>query len=204
MRIGIFGGSFDPIHLGHLILAECCREQAGLDQVWFMPCSMAPHKVDGAHATDRQRTEMIELAIGGHESFVLSRIELERGGVSYTVDTLEQIHQDQPDAELFLLIGDDSLEDFVGWRSPQRICELATPLVMNRPGSGEVDLTLLRHLVTEKRFEQIAASKLRCPKIEISSTDLRSRIRDDQSIRFRTPRGVEKYIETQQVYLDKK
>ena len=74
MRIGIFGGSFDPIHLGHLILAERCREKAGLDQVWFMPCSLAPHKQDGAHGTDRQRTEMIELAIGGHEAFCFRKL----------------------------------------------------------------------------------------------------------------------------------
>lgn len=204
MRIGIFGGSFDPIHLGHLILAECCREAAELDQVWFMPSSLAPHKQDGAHGTDRQRIEMIELAIGGHEAFVLSKLELERGGVSYTVDTLEQIHRDRPADTLFLLIGDDSLDNFSSWRNPQRICELSTPLVMNRPGSGEVDLTKLKPFVTEDRFVEFAKWKLRCPKIEISSTELRERIRKHQSIRFRTPRGVEKYIETQKVYLDKK
>lgn len=204
MRIGIFGGSFDPIHLGHLILAERCRENAELDQVWFMPSSLAPHKQDGAHGTDRQRIEMIELAIGGHEAFVLSKIELERGGVSYTVDTLEQIHEKHPEDELFLLIGDDSLENFASWRNPQRICELATPLVVNRPGSGDVDLSLLKPLVSELRFGQIEKWKIRCPKIEISSTDLRARVRDGKSIRFLTPRGVEKYIETQQVYLAKK
>ena len=151
MRIGIFGGSFDPIHLGHLILAERCRENAELDQVWFMPSSLAPHKQDGAHGTDRQRTEMIELAIGGHEAFQLSKIELERGGVSYTVDTLEYLHENHAEDEFFSLIGDDSLENFASWRKPKRICELAIPLVVNRPGTGEVDLSLLKPLVSSTR-----------------------------------------------------
>jgi len=97
MRIGIFGGSFDPIHTGHLILAEQCREQAALDQVLFIPSAQAPHKEAGAFGTDRQRTEMIDLAIGGHPSFLRSSIEIERGGVSYTVDTLEQLKQERPD-----------------------------------------------------------------------------------------------------------
>ena len=82
MRIGIFGGSFDPIHYGHLILAERCREQANLDQVCFVPASMSPHKTGGAHATDRQRIEMLELAISGHESFRVCKTEIERGGVN--------------------------------------------------------------------------------------------------------------------------
>ena len=112
MRIGIFGGSFDPIHHGHLILAENCREQANLDQVWFMPCAMSPHKTDGANSTARQRIEMIDLALSGHEAFVLSKLEIDRGDVSFTVDTLSEIHQSNPDDDLFLLMGDDSLENF--------------------------------------------------------------------------------------------
>ena len=129
MRIGVFGGSFDPIHLGHLILAEQCREQAELDEVWFVPCSLGPHKTDGSHATDRQRIEMIDLALGGHLPFVLSKIEIERGGTSYTVDTLEEIRRSKPDDELFLLMGDDSMANFETWREPAKICQLATPLV---------------------------------------------------------------------------
>ena len=204
MRIGIFGGSFDPIHLGHLILAERCRENAELDQVWFMPSALAPHKQDGAHGTDRQRTEMIELAIGGHEGFQLSKIELERGGVSYTVDTLEHLHENYPNDEFFLLIGDDSLENFGSWRDPHRICELSIPLVVNRPGSGEVDLSLLKPFASDSRFREIENWKIECPKIELSSSDIRARIQDGKSIRFLTPRGVEKYIETQRVYQTKK
>ena len=136
MRIGIFGGSFDPIHLGHLVLAEQCREQADLDQVLFVPCALQPHKRDGAQGTDRQRCEMVELAIAGHHPFGLSKTEMERGGVSYTVETLAQFRDSNPEDEWFLLMGDDSLECFSTWREPERICQLAIPLVVNRPGSG--------------------------------------------------------------------
>lgn len=203
MRIGIFGGSFDPIHLGHLILAERCRESAKLDQVWFMPCALSPHKQDGAHGTDRQRTEMIDLALGGHEAFVLSKLELERGGVSYTVETLHEIHQSHPDDELFLLMGDDSLESFSTWKEPRRICELACPIVVNRPGSGNVDLSAFQEYVGGDRFSKIESLNMKSPLIDISSTEIRNRVLGDQSIRYLTPRPVEKYIETQKVYLSK-
>ena len=200
MRIGIFGGSFDPIHLGHLILAEQCREQANLDEVWFVPCAQQPLKQNGAHSTDRQRVEMIELALAGFISFVLCKLELERGGVSYTVDTLEQIQVSHPDAELFLLMGDDSLESLSRWKLPHRICELATPLVVNRPGSGDVDLNLLEPFMSPARFVEIQQLNLTCPRMEISSTDLRQRINTGKSIRYLVPRAVEKYVQTQNLY----
>ena len=200
MRIGIFGGSFDPIHLGHLILAEQCRAAAKLDQVLFVPCAQQPLKQTTSQATERQRSEMIGLAIAGHESFFLSRLELDRGGTSYTVETLEQIRVDHPDAELFLLIGDDSLESFAKWKSPERICELATLLIVNRPGSGKVDYSALSPTIDKNRIAEIESHRIVSPKIEISSTDLRRRIATGHTIRFLVPRAVEKYIETQQIY----
>ncbi len=202
MRIGIFGGSFDPIHFGHLILAEHCREQASLEQVWFMPCALGPQKPAGAHGTVRQRTEMIELALSGHESFVLSKLEIERGEVSYTVDTLKQIKETNPDDELFLMMGDDSLESFPSWRDPKMICELATPLVANRPGSGEVDLSVLKQFVSDERFQEFEKLKIISPRIEISSSEIRKKVEAGQSIRFLMPRSVEKYIETQNLFVD--
>ena len=201
MRIGIFGGSFDPIHLGHLILAENCREQANLDQVWFMPCALSPHKSDGAHSTARQRVEMIELALSGHEAFVLSKLEIERGDVSYTVDTLTQIRETDPDAELFFLMGDDSLESFASWREPKKILELATPLVVNRPGSGNVDLSVLKNFVDEDRYQMFRSTTISSPRIEISSSQIREKVRAGKSIRFLVPRSVEKYVETQKLFV---
>ena len=200
MKIGIFGGSFDPVHYGHLILAERCRESVGLDQVWFMPCSLGPHKQDGAHGSDRQRLEMLDLALSGHESFLLSRIELDRGGVSYTVDTLKQIRETNPDDQLFFLLGDDSLENFENWREPEQILEMARLRVVNRPGSGEVDYSVLMQFVDENRYEEIRETTVECPMIEISSSDIRKRLQAGKSIRYLTPRSVEKYIETQKVY----
>src|SRR5262245_14388670 len=104
MRLGIFGGTFDPIHYGHLLLAECCREHCQLDEVWFMPASVPPDKLKQADVTDaKHRVEMLRLAIGGHAAFHLSLIEIERGGVSYTIETLQRVRLERPDADLFLL-----------------------------------------------------------------------------------------------------
>jgi nicotinate-nucleotide adenylyltransferase len=200
MRIGIFGGSFDPIHQGHLILAEACREQVELDQVWFMPCAVQPHKNSGARATDRQRVEMIELAIAGHDGFSLSKIEIERGGTSYTVDTLKQIRESNSEDQLFLLMGDDSLESFESWREPQTICELAVPVIVNRPGSGKVDLSVLQQFVDGQRFELFQSSTVKSPMIEISSSNIRSSVADEKSIRYQIPRSVQKYIEINALY----
>ena len=203
MRIGIFGGSFDPIHQGHLILAENCREQASLDLVLFIPCATSPHKSNGATSTDRQRCEMIELAIAGHESFGLSKLELERGGISYTVDTLAELQQQYPEDELFLLMGDDSLESFDRWKDPQKICELSTPVVANRPGSGEIDLSVLEKHASADRYQQICETTVASPMIEISSSDIRSRLTAEKSIRYFLPRGVERYVKSQSVYAAK-
>ncbi len=203
MRIGIFGGSFDPIHQGHLILAENCREQVSLDLILFIPCATSPHKTDGAISTDRQRCEMIELAIAGHESFKLSKIELERGGISYTSDTLAELKQQYPDDELFLLMGDDSLESFDSWHEPQQICDLAIPVVANRPGSGDIDLSVLEKHASADRYQQIRAATVESPMIEISSTNIRSRVATAKSTRYLMPRGVERYIESQSVYEEK-
>ena len=203
MRIGIFGGSYDPIHLGHLILAEQCREQARLDQIWFIPSAIGPHKQSGTHSSDRQRIEMIELALAGYEPFVLSKIEMERGGISFTVETLTQIRESNPDDELFLLMGDDSLEQFATWREPEKICQLAIPLVAHRPGSGAVDLSLLEPYVDEARFEVFKRHAIASPGIQISSSRIRHKASEGMSIRYLTPRPVEKYIETQKLYVAK-
>ena len=200
MRIGIFGGSFDPIHQGHLILAEQCRVRAELDQIWFVPCATSPHKQKGANATDRQRKEMIELAISGHEPFRLSAIELERGGVSFTVDTLRTFSETYPDDDLFFLMGDDSLESFSSWKEPQTICQLATPIVVNRPGSGDVDLSVLRDMVDQERYQEIADVQFSFPLIEISSSDVRHQIGQGVSVRYQLPRSVERYALTQKIY----
>lgn len=200
MRIGIFGGSFDPIHLGHLILAEQCREIARLDQVWFIPCAQQPLKDHQTIASDRQRCEMIELAIAGCDPFHLSKIEVERGGVSYMVDTLEQIHAQQPDDELFLLLGSDSLASFSRWKAPERICQLAIPIVVNRPQTEPIELSCLLEFADQERLNAISEAQFASRWIDISSSEIRQRVADQQSLRYLLPRAVEKYIETQKLY----
>jgi nicotinate-nucleotide adenylyltransferase len=200
MRLGIFGGSFDPVHFGHLLLAECCREQGRLDQVWFMPAALSPHKREGAIASPSQRVDMLRLATGGHEAFLVSTLEIDRGGISYTVDTLEAIHRDQPETELFLLMGADSLADLPTWREPGRICELASPMVARRAGAPDPNYAALATLVSPDRLEALRRRCVEMPTIDLRATDLRRRIETGQSIRYRTPRAVEKYIEAQGLY----
>ncbi|QEG20504.1 nicotinate-nucleotide adenylyltransferase [Mariniblastus fucicola] len=200
MRIGVFGGSFDPIHLGHLILAENCREQSKLDQVLFMPCALSPHKLAGAHGTDRQRLEMLDLAIGGHRDFVRSDLEIKRGGISYTVDTLRELESQQPGNEWFFLMGADSLKSFATWREPEEILKLARPIVVGRPGSGPVDPGLLEPLSSSAYVETLRELSVESPLIDISSTKIRQRVADEQSIRFLVPRSIEQYIVTQKMY----
>jgi len=201
MKLGIFGGSFDPVHFGHLVLAERAREAAGLDKVLFIPAATSPLKPGGPVATDRQRTEMTQLAIGGNEAFQLSDIELKRDGVSYTVDTLETLSVEHPGDELFLILGSDSLADLGQWKSPQQICQQAIPLVAARRGTSP-DLNQLSEFVAAERLKQIEKYQFEFPWIEISSTELRRRIADGKSIRYRTPRSVECYIHNAEIYRD--
>lgn len=200
MRLGIFGGSFDPVHFGHLLLAECCREQQRLDEVWFLPAAAPPHKLGAILAPAKARMEMLELATSGNDAFRVSSLEIDRGGVSYTVETLRTISALQPQAELFLLMGADSLRDLPTWREPAEILALAIPIVVRRAGSPAPNFVPLTNLVSSTRLAIIESSQVEMPLTELSSSELRQRAADGRSLRYRTPRGVEKYIETQRLY----
>ena len=200
MRLGIYGGSFDPVHYGHLLLAENCREECRLDEVWFVPAQVSPHKLDREMTPSRQRVEMLELALAGNERLKVSTLEIDRCGVSYTVDTLRSIQAEQPQDELFLLMGADSLRDLLTWREPAEICRLACPIVIRRNGAPEPDLAILVDLVPEHRLAAIRAQQVKMPLIELSSSDLRQRATASQSLRFRTPRAVEEYIRAHGLY----
>lgn len=199
-RIGIFGGTFDPVHFGHLLLAETCREQARLDEVWFVPAAVPPHKQDQALSPPAVRLEMLRLAVGGHDAFRVADLELLRGGVSYTVDTLAAVHAERPEAELFLLLGADSLVELPTWRDPRRILELARPLTVGRPGTQPPDYDALADLVAPARLETFAACHVEMPLIGIRSRDLRRRAAEGRSLRYQTPRAVERFIETTGLY----
>lgn len=204
MRLGIFGGSFDPVHYGHLLLAESCREQCQLDQVWFMPAAVPPHKRQRVLAAANDRVQMLKLAILGHESFEVSTLEIDRGGVSYTYQTLETVVQQNDDAELFILMGCESLHDLPQWREAAQICRLATPAVVHRAGSPQPDFGVLAKLVDAARLDRFRSFQVDMPAIELSGTDIRQRVAAGNSIRFRTPRAVEKYIETHHLYREPK
>lgn len=202
MRIGVFGGTFDPVHYGHLLLAECCREQCRLDEIWFLPAAVPPHKQHHDRSSAEHRLAMLELAIGGHRPFVVDRREIERGGVSYTVDTLAELVRERPDAQWFFLMGSDSLADLPGWREPARICELALVVTVVRAHAPAPDFDRLQGLLPAERIEQMRSHLVQMPGIDLSSRELRRRVSQGESIRFRTPRAVEEYIRAHGLYLD--
>jgi len=200
MLLGLFGGTFDPVHYGHLLLAECCREQLALDQVWFMPAAVPPHKRNADLTDGMKRVEMLRLATGGQAAFVVSTMELDRGGISYSVDTLEALHAQMPESELFLLIGSDSLAELPSWREPRRICELAMPVAVRRAGGPASDFAAIEPLVSADRLDAIRSQTVAMPLVEFSGSEIRRRVAAGLSIRYRTPRAVEEYIAAEGLY----
>jgi nicotinate-nucleotide adenylyltransferase len=204
VRIGIFGGSFDPVHLGHLVVAECCREQARLDRVIFVPTAIQPFKQSRQPAAGQHRAEMLTLAVGGNPAFEISTVELDRGGVSYTVDTLASLRDARPDDELHLILGPDALASLPDWREPARILDLAGVIAVERDGLDDVSATVqelrLAALLGPERSRRIVADTVRVPALGIRSSDLRALIAAGHSIRYRTPRAVERYIATHGLY----
>jgi nicotinate-nucleotide adenylyltransferase len=204
MRIGLYGGSFDPVHQGHLIVAECCREQARLDKVLFLPAAVPPHKQDRPLAEAAHRVEMLKLAIGGHPAFAVSTDEIDRGGVSYTVDTLARLEAAHPADELLLILGPDALADLPTWREPATILARAEIIAVEREGVDDISAIVatpkLAALLGPERAQRIVETRVTCPAIGIRASDLRAAIAAGRSIRYRTPRAVEQYIAAHGLY----
>jgi nicotinate-nucleotide adenylyltransferase len=199
MRIGIFGGTFDPIHLGHLILAEQCRDQAGIDEVWFLPSAHPPHKADQPVTRFETRCEMIELAIAGHPSFRAERIEKELPPPSYTAETLAELHRRHPKDELLLLMGSDQLPDLPNWYQPKRVVEQVGMVVAPRPGMPVMTADTLAG-VLGLEVSAIRLLTVACPMVDIASRELRRLIAGGRSIRYLVPRAVEEYIRDRNLY----
>ena len=195
MRLGIFGGTFDPIHLGHLVLAEQCREACALDRLLFVVAGSPPHK-PGERTAASHRLEMARLATAGNPAFVVSDVETVRPGPHYSVETLDALTRANPGDDLFFLIGADSLADLPGWREPHRIASLATIVVVNRPGGLEVDRARFPDLGPAARGVVVVT----IPPIGIASSDLRGRLASGRSVRYMVPRGVEAYIRSHGLY----
>ncbi len=204
MRIGLYGGSFDPVHQGHLIAAECCREQARLDKVLFLPAAVPPHKQDRPLAEAAHRVEMLKLATGGHPAFAVSTDEIDRGGVSYTVDTLARLQAAHPADELLLILGPDALADLPTWREPATILARAEIIAVEREGIDDISAIVaapkLAALLGPERAQRVAENRVTCPAIGIRASDLRAAIAAGRSIRYRTPRAVEQYIAAHGLY----
>ena len=204
MRIGLFGGSFDPVHIGHLIAAECCREQAGLDRVVFMPAAVPPHKLDRRLTPAEDRVQMLRLAIGGHDAFDVATDEIDRGGVSYTVETLGRLREARPTDERLLILGPDAIADFPTWREPGQILELAGLLAVERDGIDDLSSIVrdpaVAAVLGEDRLARLVATRVRMPAVGIRASDLRAAVAQGRSIRYRTPRAVEQYIAANRLY----
>jgi nicotinate-nucleotide adenylyltransferase len=202
MRIGVFGGTFDPVHLGHLILAEQCREQGRLDEVWFVPAAQPPHKSHYAITPFRHRAEMLRLATAGHPAFRVNELENERPGPSYTVVTLDELSKAHAGVEWFLLVGSDTLADLHEWRDPAGVVRRAGLLVMARGGEPVLSADELRASLGLPAGERLSVEVVAAPRIEISSRDLRGRAAARRSLRYMVPRAVECYIEEKGLYRD--
>lgn len=191
LRLGVIGGTFDPIHTGHVLLALFAMERLPLDQVLFIPAADPPHKEarpDMAPVEDRWA--MVEQAIEGFSGFQASRIELERPGKSYTVDTLRQLRVDRPDCELYLIIGEDNVVQMSTWHDPRGILELCTVVAGSRVASGsQADAELARRIVP-----------VETPVFQISSTEIRRRLAEGRPVRYLVPEKVEAYIRGRRLY----
>lgn len=200
-KIGIMGGTFDPIHIGHLILGEAAYEQFGLDEVWFMPAGNPPHKRNRLGcASDEQRVEMVRRAISSNPHFVLSLEEMNEDGYSYTYRTLERLNAQYTQSEFYFIIGADSLFDFDTWREPQRIADACKIVVATR---NQISTEVFESVLNQRR-EQFHGSflKLDTPNLDISSQTIRSWIKEHQTVRYYLPESVRNYIIDQRIYED--
>lgn len=186
MKIGIFGGSFDPPHLGHLVLADEALQHLSLDKVLFIPAFHSPFKSEEQSGRVELRCEMLELAINDHPKFEMDLHEVLRGGTSYTVDTLRHLKEQHPDDELFLLLGGDTFSEFSSWREPDEIVKHVRLAVVNRP---DFPVDLSSHPYGEH------AVTFPMPLLDISSSGIRNRVAEGKTIRYLVPWQVRTFIE---------
>lgn len=184
VRLGVFGGTFDPVHVGHLAIAHAALESVPLDRVLFVIARRSPLKERGPVASEEDRLRMLELAVAGEPRFAVSRVELDRNGPSYTVDTLELLTGTN---DLFLILGSDAIADLPRWKDPDRIARLATLVVADRPGAPE-------------RMGDAPVVQFDAPRLDISSRELRARAARGRSLRYLVPDHVWKHIEARGLY----
>jgi nicotinate-nucleotide adenylyltransferase len=187
-KLGILGGTFDPPHLGHLILAQSAYEQLGLDKVIFIPAAMQPFKVGRDISSAQIRYKMLELAIGGDDRFALSDIEIKRPGLSYTIDTIEELKKIYAATQMFLIIGSDIIGDMSAWKEPEKIFAACAVAMAIRPDTK----------LSSQYGDKI--KPLTMPQVGISSTEIRQKIKDGRTIKYLVPETVERYIYQNHLY----
>lgn len=185
-KIGVFGGSFNPVHNGHIVMGLRALEAADLDRMIVIPAAIPPHKQDAELLPSELRLRCLEAAFRDLDGFEIDTRELERGDVSYTVDTLEELRQENADAELFFVVGGDSVPNLPDWRNVERLAELATFLWIPRPGFHDSVATATRAAIPGLRLEKVP-----CPLLEISASEVRARLSAELSVRGWVPEGVE-------------
>jgi len=202
-RIGIFGGTFNPIHHGHLLAAQAVLEAFALDQVLLVPCQISPFKKEldsAATLAAQHRLEMVRLSIAGDKRFEVCELELQRPGVSYTIDTIRQLKKEEPESRLFLIVGMDTLLDLYRFREAEALVELCDVITVQRPGCHECPAPAQLHFpeaVTSRLINNIIRGRW----CDISSSEIRQRVAEGRSIRYWVPLAVEEYIQQNRLYL---
>lgn len=199
-RIGVSGGTFDPIHYGHLIIAEEAREMMQLDKVIFIPCGNPPHKAN-CHVTPAEyRYEMVSMAVRGNKFFEVSSMEIDRGGYSYTVETVAQLIEIYgEDTKLFFIIGADVIPELVTWKQFEKLFTMCEFIATLRPGYDKESLYKEIKYLESNYHAKI--NLLNTPLIEISSTMIRNRVKSGKSVKYLVPYEVEEYIKEKGLYL---
>ena len=195
--IGILGGTFNPPHMGHLVMAQEALDQLDLDRVVFMPVAVPPHKEAREDPGPAARLELSRLAVAGDERFEVSSLEVDRGGASYTVDTLRELHDVEPEHDLTFIVGGDMAASLPTWREPEAVLQAATLAVAERTGARRADI--------EERLSGLdgASDRVRffdMPRLDISSSDIRRRVRENRPIRYLVPDEVARYIGANGLY----
>ena len=198
MRIGVFGGTFDPIHMGHLIVAEDARAALQLDKVLFIPAGQPWFKSYRQITDAHHRLAMVRLAVADNPNFAVSDIEITRSGPSYTVDTLTELREHHPDAEFIVILGIDALREIDRWHQPRKLFELSSVVGMARPGAA-INLSVLHAAIpgSSSRIRLLDSAL-----IDISGTDIRRRAAHARPIRYRVPPTVEQYIQENALYAE--
>jgi len=200
-KIGIMGGTFDPIHYGHMVAAECARHQFNLDRVIFIPAARPPHKGDRDISDPFHRLHMAGLATCSNPNFEVSDIEINRRGPSYTIDTVDSIHGNRPDSDIYFITGADAVLEILTWYRVEALLELCYFIAATRPGYRLENLSESLKGLPDHCIKKISVMEV--PALAISSTDIRQRVRKGMPIKYLLPERVEEYINSSGLYRNK-